>query len=201
MDPIHGWAREATFLLWLDSDLIILDFNMRIEMIAEQYPQSDMILSKDMPKAAFVANSGFILLRNTDWARTFMERWWSSYDRRKCCDQNAFTWLYDQMADTEKGKIAILPPDAVNSDFPSWMHQKEYNQVLHLAGTTNLLRQPVFKEAFTSICETLKHQGYNSGNENPPSFLSHLPSQLGKYQLENITQLKNGSHIAIVPQV
>jgi hypothetical protein len=38
--------------------------------------------------------SGFLIIRNTPWARNFIRRWWTVADRNVKCDQDAFDMLY-----------------------------------------------------------------------------------------------------------
>jgi hypothetical protein len=152
-DCPYGWASSAKYLVWLDTDLVILDFKLKIEDIVEKYPDADIIMSKD--KATFVANSGMIIVRNSPSSIDLLSRWWASFDRKKCCDQNAFTWLYDRMDADERRRVALLPHDAINTNFPCWKNQKKHNQVLHLAGLTSFYRISVFKFGWESICKSL----------------------------------------------
>jgi hypothetical protein len=141
------------YVVWLDADLVVLDMSMRIELVAAQNPKADIIMSRDIARADFVSNSGFVIVRASDWSASFLQKWWSAYDRKRCCDQNAFSWLYDKLDEKEKEHVAILRPDAINSDFPSWKKQKPHNQVLHLAGaSSHLYRRPVFELGFAETC-------------------------------------------------
>lgn len=147
--PWHGHH----YTVWLDADLVLLDMDMKIELIAASHPAADIIMSRDIARAEFVSNSGFIIIRVSAWSEAFLERWWSTFDRRKCCDQNAFTWLFDELGVTDKEHISLLRADAINSDFPSWKWQKDFNQVLHLAGASSTLyRAPVFASGFAEVC-------------------------------------------------
>lgn len=180
------------YLVWLDADLILLDMKMKIELIAEAYPSADIIMSKDIARAEFVANSGFIIVRVSLWVQQFLERWWRTYDRRRCCDQNAFTWLYDDLNSEDLQHIALLRADAINSNFPAWKHQEEFNQVLHLAGGSSLLfRKPIFTLGFGEICKL------EDGGENiilhqlglHRSVLVAHVSSLGRLRLDALSRL------------
>jgi hypothetical protein len=124
----NGWAKDVTYVVWVDADLAILDLGMKIEMIGSQYPQADLIMSEDLDSASTLANSGYILIRNTPWIKTFLSKWWS-YDRTRMNDQAALTMLYHTLSSEDKTKIMILPKDSVNSHFPPHVHQQDYNQV------------------------------------------------------------------------
>jgi hypothetical protein len=47
LDPITGWARDVQFIVWLDSDLIVLDMGLKLEDVAYENPSYDMIFSAD----------------------------------------------------------------------------------------------------------------------------------------------------------
>ena len=149
---------QSSYIAWVDADLIVLDLSMRIETIGEMYPEADLIMSRDLVHAEFVSNTGFIIIRCSTWSLWFLRRWWNTYDRTKCCDQNAFTWLYDKLELQDLKHIQILRADAINSDFPAWKNQMPWNQVLHLAGASSLYRVPIFQSAFHDICRAWDEQ-------------------------------------------
>lgn len=47
IDALTGWAIDTDFIVWLDSDLILLDMGMRVEEIVDAFPSYDMIFSAD----------------------------------------------------------------------------------------------------------------------------------------------------------
>jgi hypothetical protein len=131
------------YFVWIDADMIVLDMGVRIEEIGSQYPDADILMSKDViqnkeDKKADVpeglANSGLILVRNTPGARQVLFRWWSDYERNHMSDQSAFLLLFNDMNSEERTKLEVLRPDALNTMFPAWLNQQPSNQFLHLAG-------------------------------------------------------------------
>lgn len=162
-----GWAQNHHYVVWLDADLAILDLGMRIELIGQEYPDADIIMSEDLDAAATLGNSGYILVRNTPWAKQFLSQWWSHEDRKRMNDQASLTLLYHSLDTQQQRKIKILRKDAVNSYFPPYINQQEYNQVLHLAGDIQAYRRLVFMKGFQEICTAL--------SMNPPH---HIPIQL-----------------------
>ena len=173
LHPQHGWAKDFDYLVWLDSDLIILDLGLDIIAIAEKYPQSDIILCADKDISVGIANTGFMVVRNTDFMLDFLSSWWNDYDKATAMDQYAFTKLYQRekklrplspselaqydrdvnMSPYSTKRIAILRADALNSNFPSWLRQVDHNQVLHLAGANKEMRQKAFHLGLTNICD------------------------------------------------
>eukprot|EP01038_Epipyxis_sp_PR26KG_P015313 gene15313-20638_t len=165
----------------MDADLIVLDFNLNIEDIGKTYPNADIIISKDIDSAPFVANSGFIIVRVTEWSLKFLYLWYRSFDINKCADQHAFTWLYNSYNPKNiKEKVMLLPVDALNTDFPCWKNQKESNQILHLAGLTSLYRIEAFRFASENICKVLLNNSHDLYDVCINIELTqHFPHQLG----------------------
>ena len=150
------------YIVWLDADLIIMDMGLRIEEIAREYPEADLIMSRDTAKAEFVSNSGFMIVRKSPWSVDFFTKWWTSYDRARCCDQNAFTWLYDKFDQANLTHVKLLRPDTINSNFPAFLNQAPKNPVLHLAGSSDLYRTPVFLHGMQDLCRAGWDQNYPS---------------------------------------
>lgn len=45
LHPRTGWARDLDYLLWVDADLIFLDFGLRLEKVAAKYPHAHILAS------------------------------------------------------------------------------------------------------------------------------------------------------------
>jgi len=173
LDPVHGWARSAKYLVWLDSDAVVLDLGMKMEAIGEAYLEADLIASADIRQGYI--NSGLLVARNTKWTRKFLQEWWEVADRRVVCDQDAFDLLYTQRiqaaasdggpaaAAMERNRVRILPRDALNSDPPAMATQKASNQVLHLMGEITPLRASAFSTAMLGVCAAVGGEGGGEG--------------------------------------
>ncbi len=86
------------------------------------------------------------MVRNSEYARSFLSRWWSFADRVLFSDQEQFDLLYKAELSRDpalRDKVVILEPDALNSDPPAMTQQKAHNQVLHLM-VRRLLNWPSF---------------------------------------------------------
>lgn len=183
LHPVTGWARDLQYVVWLDSDLIILDMGMLLEEIASNFSEYDMIFSSDPRLENGVVNSGMFFVKNTEWSRKFLNDWWQTYDRNTGMDQHVFTKLYDQNKPEMSKHIAILRSDAINTNFPSWENQQPHNQVLHLAGVSNIMRKEIFKTAFQTFCNSVnsvnKVISDNDSNADGSNKIIVLPRQLG----------------------
>ncbi len=158
LDPYTGWAKDAEGIVWIDSDAVILDFSFAVERILKDYPTADFIASADIKLG--LINTGMLIIRNSEWSRNFLHRWWTISDRSKVCDQEAFDKLYAQLlyeSQRDKGegivsKVKVLSTDAINSHPPSWKYQTSNNQILHLMGESATYRAIVFRKAYYEIC-------------------------------------------------
>lgn len=152
LHPERGWARDLDYLMWVDADLIFLDMGMRLEKIAAEHPQAHVLMSAEHAGSTTLVNSGTVFVRNTRWARQFLADWWNHAERKLYSDQEQFDLLYESRKAEMSEKVAILPPDALNSDPPAMTRQKPYNQVLHLMGEHTHYRVKAFGSAYKEIC-------------------------------------------------
>ena len=174
LDPLEGFSKSSDVVVWIDADLIFLNLHLNLLEIAKNFSMADIILSKDLDGSATIANTGLIMVRNTQWAREFLHKWWSSYDRSKCCDQDALSWLYRELPLKMRSKIALLPSDALNSNFPAWKNQLPDNPVLHLAGATTLYRKPAFSYAWNHVCDVVTNALPEKQNEKSFSEINRI---------------------------
>lgn len=103
----NGWGKKFSIFVTHDADLIFTDFNFDIELFMAQYPKAHIIMSAD---AFDLANSGFILVRNTKWSYEFFLTWYSARYAHEC-DQHSLNDLIRRLK-TSKGfqkKLLILP--------------------------------------------------------------------------------------------
>ena len=86
------------------------------------------------------------MAKNSVWTRQFLHDWWTHGDRTLYSDQEQFDLLYEHRRRlalpqdrTFIDNIAILPPDALNSDPPAMTKQNPHNKVLHLMVNKNCI--------------------------------------------------------------
>ena len=150
-------VQEGHYLVWLDSDLVVVDLGMKIDKIIEDIndPDIQLILSKDpFPEEVYsVANTGFMIVKVSDWSRNFFFDWWNLEDRSLGWDQHVFTKLLETKYKSEMSKyVLLLPPDALNTNRPATLNHLPHNQVLHMVGGITRHRKTVFYEGFQEIC-------------------------------------------------
>ena len=158
LDPDTGWARDLNFVMWVDADLVVMDMGLRLEKVAAEYPHAHILLSAEHAGSSTLMNSGAVVVRNSEWSRKFLKAWWEYGDRNLFSDQEQFDLLYKAHVldwDLEK-YVAVLPPDALNSDPPAMTQQKPHNQVLHLMGEHTAFRVKVFSSGFKELCRHMQ---------------------------------------------
>ncbi|KAJ1436071.1 hypothetical protein B484DRAFT_263397, partial [Ochromonadaceae sp. CCMP2298] len=195
LDPLTGWAKDMDYLVWVDADLVFLDFQLRLEQLAAEFPRAHILASAEHAGSTTLINSGSLVVRNSRWSRDFLRDWWTHADRRLHSDQEQFDLLYEHRRREAWGgrggsssggvggsgdggggaqererlfteNIVILPPDLLNSDPPAMTQQQPHNQVLHL------MVRPLSPSHFRFFsCLTLHPP-------QPPSTHTHLPLAL-----------------------
>ena len=141
LDPERGWARSLDYVMWVDADLIILGIaSLQLQDVIAAHPRAELIVSAEHAGSTTLINSGSILVRNSAWSRRFLNNWWTHADRRSYSDQEQFDLLYnamksgrglqaDMQEEFEEHRIAILPPDAINTDPPAMTMQQPHHKV------------------------------------------------------------------------
>ena len=212
IDPMNGWAKDLDYVMWIDADLIFLDMNLRIEQVAASYPKAHILISAENHGSTTLINSGSILIKNSKWSRKFLSLWWSWSSRKHYSDQEQFDMLYHARRKEDKldEYIAVLPPDALNSDPPASSNQKDHNQVLHLMGEHSGFRIKTFRSAFNEICRHVNQSIINNNKnvETPSILASQLTAtrsnmlqwtleEYGKEYIELIKSYSNGAPLGL----
>lgn len=149
------------YIVWMDSDLIVLNLELDLLEIAYSHPRADIIVSQDVEPLNGMINTGCMIIRASTWALAFLDEWWNATDRIDGMDQHVFDLVYKRRLNTRTVhnsaeditvKIAILAPHALNSYIPAQKHQEADHKVLHLAGESSIVRAHIFKLAFAEIC-------------------------------------------------
>ena len=148
-----GWAKRYEYLVFIDADLMIIDDAFDISKHIVQNKDADIILASD---SIDVANTGFMIVRNTKWSIDFLERWWGSMGMMNTfCDQHVLNNLISDVRKTDDAhRIAVIPAKLINSVFPSIENFNETDKVLHLMGETNDVRDVVSAHLAGLVCRS-----------------------------------------------
>jgi len=128
---LDTWGKDFKYIMWVDADLVFLDMGLKIEGVAASHQDAHILFSAEYSGSTTLVNSGAIIVKNTDFSKMFLKEWWDFADRKYLSDQEQFDLLYKAKKE-EYGlakRIALLPPDAINSDPPAMTKQLPRNQV------------------------------------------------------------------------
>ena len=179
--PTKGWARNYEALVFIDADLVVLDFSLDIKEYLDNYPNSNLIASAD---ALDIANTGFLIVRNTVWTREFFAEWWLKKDSQfTFCDQHVFNVLYN--IPKFKNHIQILKQDELNSIWPALETFNKSQKVLHLMGELMPFRIATFNHSSHSICSTMMSNNHSLIFDNQLGFTREKLLSLAKYSINN----------------
>ncbi len=157
LDLLSADPHGSEYFVWMDADLIVADFSLRLEDVILQHSSADVIISSEFHAETGVANTGCFIVRNSQWSRDFLQRWWNS-ERSYAHDQILFDRLYRSLLPGVTDRIAVLPTTALNSVPPAYTGSEQhphYHHMLHLMGESDELRAEVFKRALAKMCEQL----------------------------------------------
>ena len=68
-----------------------MSYNLR--NIVDMAPNAHVIVSAEHAGSSTLINSGGVILKNSDWARNFVQKWWTYQDRRLFSDQVLLLFL------------------------------------------------------------------------------------------------------------
>ena len=180
LTPANGWASLQDSLIFIDTDLVVLNWSLNPAEALSRFPLADLILSAD---ALDVGNTGFLIIRNTVWSRMFFQEWWDSrHMPGTFCDQHVFNKLYAALkANGQSHKVAILANNAVNSRWPALETFSSNDRVLHLMGETTPYRTAVARFASQGICQARNKAMQNNvrGEITADVLEPHILPQLG----------------------
>mmetsp|Transcript_15465 Transcript_15465/g.25748 ORF Transcript_15465/g.25748 Transcript_15465/m.25748 type:complete len:649 (+) Transcript_15465:44-1990(+) len=197
IDATSGWLNSVDYVVWMDADLIVLDQKFDIRKIIAEYSKSDIIISSERHAETGVANTGCFIMKNSAWSRDFLHDWWNNYDRSEAHDQIFFDKLYKSKLPEVKKHVTILPQDAINSTPPPMLFQTGDNQVLHMMGQPDMLRQEAFMTGFDEVCQAYSEQrpwAPQLGLTQP--MLLNMASQFHEQDIRNRLVVLNASFTA-----
>lgn len=143
---------DLDYLLFLDADAVVSDFNQKIEDFID--PNYDFVLAEDVGHHSDM-NAGVILIKNTQWAKDFLKKWWKSgeeftgkdaeelqiqtllpqhidqkgvFKNSLWHDQTCFTLLYRNDKEA-KDHIKVIPNRLFN-----WAEPNQGNFIFHAYG-------------------------------------------------------------------
>lgn len=103
---------DYKWLLWIDSDALIMNENIKIESLIDN--RYDFIVSIEN---VYLCNTGVFLIKGGAWGKAFLENVYAQtqFVKTKCCwEQDAVNYLYKKDRQTAK-RFKFLPPRLLNA--------------------------------------------------------------------------------------
>lgn len=105
--------KDYDYVVWLDSDIAILDINRKLEDIIEPYQDKLFIATDDM--GAWHINNGFMIFKNTKYVQDMLSILWkmqSQFTSRRRGDQKFFIDFLEQLK-LPKEKYHLYPQSEI----------------------------------------------------------------------------------------
>ena len=180
---MRKYLPKYDFLLYLDVDTIIVNFDVRLEDIVDY--EYDQILAADKNGL----NCGVWMIRNTDWSLWFLDEMWSQsqlvgvapWQMLFHFEQRAFHYLYQtniwrekvggeqfEKANTVRARTKVVNSCVFNSQLAFY---EDGDFLIHLAGLKGVYKCLTFRSYYKNALNSLEEYGSLSveADEPPPS--------------------------------
>jgi hypothetical protein len=166
---IKKYLQQYDYIVWMDADIIILNFEVKLESFINQYlfnKESDFLMCIDTGNKR---NTGVWFIKNTDYALKFMDRIYeqTNYIDAGEWEQTAFNNLYEQNIDNIQSKSTIFPYSQAYL-FNCLLYDYKYGYFLiHFMGCRDLyLLSQFFKDLYPLQRDDESIDQYNSRIDN-----------------------------------
>jgi hypothetical protein len=132
---IHKYIDKYDYVVWMDSDLLIMNEDIKLETLISKYNNYDMIIGSDWKKP----NTGCWFVKNSEFSKKFLplvfeNKYEIDCDRYGDYEQGSVINLYDKNHLDCKFHIKIANPNEINS---YWFNYYPGDFILHFAGATS----------------------------------------------------------------
>jgi tetratricopeptide (TPR) repeat protein len=169
---LKSWASDYDYIVYISSDAVILNFDLRLEKIAVKYKKSNVVLVSGGTEAMITTD--FILVRNNFWTVDFLEDWWKFYQddgKKGVRDADVFQKYYRSDEAEMKDNVAIIPEGTLIAENPPLQRFKKVNSILTMINQASAMKRALFKHAHVQLC--------NAVEEAEGGAAVQLPAQLG----------------------
>ncbi len=143
LNEIEGGGNKYDWVMWIDSDAVITNKNIKIEEIIGSYGDLDFIVAKE-DCCELTINAGVFLVKNTEWSKNFLKKWYAQtqYLNTGWLDNSALIYL-QQYDNSSREKIKLVKQRIFNSFVGAPGREgsegiwKEGDFICHYAGVPN----------------------------------------------------------------
>jgi len=169
--------KKNKFVVWIDADAAVNHHDVKFEDFVKANKKADIIISHDGVNKenlsfkerdkAFYVNSGVIIVKNTRWAREFVDKWIIEAGKFKkgspLQDQDKLVDMLKNGKMIEEGKVVVLAPKDMNSEYEN---PTQNTFIWHLMKRSGQER----KKIFGSLLSRLKSD--KEDKQNPENIIT-----------------------------
>ncbi len=118
-------AKDYEWYFWIDSDAVFTQHDVNLKSILEE--GGEMVISDDIPnrgknppEGEIYVNTGTFGMKNGDWARQFVRKWWETpmgLENKLYHEQTVLNAMYKTNEMGLQQKIKVHPHDRMNSAY------------------------------------------------------------------------------------
>lgn len=167
-----SWARDYDYLVYMSSDALILNFDLRMEKIAVKYKKSNAVFVSGGTES--MISHDFILVKNNLWTLDFLEDWWNSYmndAKNGIRNTDTFEKFYKSNEAEMKDNVAIIPAGTLISENPPMQRLKKANSIITMNNQASNMKESLFQYCHVQLC--------NAVEEAENKDMVTIPHQLG----------------------
>jgi hypothetical protein len=143
---------EYDYVMWLDSDTFIMNFEIELNDVLNSY-SSDIFMGSDNHPFMSITNSGVFIIKNTDRGRQFLEDCIATLDRKCISNDGSLRGLWAASC-YEQGMMNIFIDGKYGAHTTILPNNIVYNSsmcrndtfIMHLYGSTPEERLQCFQE-------------------------------------------------------
>jgi len=123
--------RKYDYLVWIDADTYIMNNEITIESLISKYNLANINIIYQKDPYIWV-NTGFMIIKNTDWSRDFLNESYKHTDKI-CHEQGAIDWLWRENWNHSQTFISVLDHSCGLNQY--WHTYRINDFVIHFPGS------------------------------------------------------------------
>ena len=187
-------AKDHEWYFWIDSDAVFAQHDVNLKSILDE--GGDLVISDDLPnrgvksapEGEIYINTGTFGLKNSDWAKQFVKKWWGTpmgMENKRYHEQHVLNEMYKTNEMGLKQKIAVHPYDRLNSAFGELPNIKgvipsklDKTFVIHMMRKGHGVRRDVFSRIESMVAKRENRRPHHVVDP-PDSYYQERPLSSG----------------------
>lgn len=162
-ESIKTWAESMHYIVYMTSELVIIDMNWRIEQLFSKYKKSHaVVIATGSDKQSI--SPDFFVFKNNAWTKNFVSDWRAQQVKGLATnDLIALQNFYSADKDDLDDYISFLSVNSIKPEYPSIVNLKPSNKFLYLPYDTEdvKLMRRVYQSTYEEVCRNItRHQPF-----------------------------------------